>query len=56
MKNAFVSNLAALILCLVNSGAGHAQTANPPTPTTRILAIGTMPAGVDPASSRDFAE
>jgi hypothetical protein len=52
MKNAFVSGFVALILCLVTSGAGRAQTANPPTPTTRILAIGTVPAGVDPAKVR----
>jgi hypothetical protein len=51
-NNAFVSGLVALILCLMNSGAGYAQPANPPTPTTRILAIGTMPAGVDPAKVR----
>ena len=30
----------------------HAQPANPPTPTTRILAIGTVPAGVDQANVR----
>jgi muconolactone delta-isomerase len=52
MNNAFVSGLAALMLCLMNSGAGHAQPADPPTPTTRILAIGTVPAGVDPAAVR----
>ena len=52
MKNAFVSSLVVLILCVVYSGAGRAQPANPPTPTTRILAIGTVPAGVDPAKVR----
>jgi hypothetical protein len=52
MKNAFVSGLVALTLGLMNSGAGRAQTANPPTPTTRILAIGTVPAGVDPTKVR----
>jgi hypothetical protein len=52
MKNAFVCGLVALILCLMNSGAGYAQTANLPTPTTRILAIGTVPAGVDQTKVR----
>jgi hypothetical protein len=52
MKNALASVVAALTLCLVSSGSGHAQTANLPTPTTRILAIGTVPAGVDPAKVR----
>ncbi|MBV9239396.1 MAG: hypothetical protein JOZ94_26455 [Xanthobacteraceae bacterium] len=52
MKNAFVSGLAALILCLMNSGAGQAQTANPPTPTTKILAIGSVAAGADLAKVR----
>jgi hypothetical protein len=49
MKNAFISCVVALTLCVMSSGAGHAQTANPATPTTRILAIGTLPAGVDRA-------
>jgi hypothetical protein len=52
MKSVLVSSIAALILCLMSSGIGHAQTTNPPTPTTRILAIGTVPAGVDPAKVR----
>src|SRR5262245_27907306 len=52
MKNVFVSSLVALTLCLLSSGDGRAATANPPTPTTRILAIGTVPAGVDPAKVR----
>ena len=47
MKNAFVSGLVALILCLMNPDAGQAQTASLPTPTTRILAIGTVVAGAD---------
>jgi hypothetical protein len=51
MKNA-VSGLAALIICLMNSGLGHAQSAAPPTPTTRILAIGTLNQGVDAAAAR----
>ncbi|WP_024514298.1 muconolactone Delta-isomerase family protein [Bradyrhizobium sp. Tv2a-2] len=52
MKNALVSGVVALILSLMGAGAGHAQADNPPTPTTRILAIGTVPAGVDPAKVR----
>lgn len=48
--------LAALISCLIASGAGHAESvsasASPPTPTTRILAIGTVNAGADPAAVR----
>jgi hypothetical protein len=52
MKITFVSALAAVIICLVSSGLGHAQSAAPPTPTTRILAIGTVNPGVDPAAAR----
>src|SRR5262245_13419011 len=51
MKNALLSSLVGLI-CLMSALPGHAQTANPPTPTTKILAIGTVPAGVDPAKVR----
>jgi hypothetical protein len=50
MKAAFA--LTALIICVMGSGVGHAQTAAPPTPTTRILAIGTLNPGVDPAAAR----
>jgi hypothetical protein len=52
MKITFVSALAAVIICLVSSGLGHAKSAAPPTPTTRILAIGTVNPGVDPAAAR----
>jgi len=52
MKSNLAVSIAALILGLTGSGAGHAQAENPPTPTTRILAIGTIPAGVDPAKVR----
>jgi hypothetical protein len=38
--------LASLSLC----GASAAEPANPPAPTTRILAIGTVNPGVDPAA------
>jgi hypothetical protein len=52
MRTAFASGLIALLMCLINAGPGHAQSANAPTPTTRILAIGTLNAGVDPAAAR----
>jgi hypothetical protein len=52
MKITFASRLAALIICLMGSGLGHTQSATPPTPTTRILAIGTLNQGVDPAAAR----
>ena len=51
MKAALASGLA-LILCLTSSGSEHAQASIPPTPTTRILAIGTVNPGVDPAAVR----
>ena len=52
MKTTLASGLAALMICLMNSGSGHAQSAAPPTPTTKILAIGTLNPGVDPAAAR----
>jgi hypothetical protein len=52
MKITLASGLAALLICLMSSGLGHAQSAAPPTPTTRILAIGTVNPGVDPAAAR----
>ena len=52
MKITFASRLAALIIGLMSSGLGHTQSATPPTPTTRILAIGTLNQGVDPAAAR----
>jgi hypothetical protein len=51
MKAALVYGLA-LIICLTSAGSAHAQPAGPPTPTTRILAIGTVNPGVDPAAVR----
>ena len=41
MKFAFASLLAAFIVCQ-SPGAVHAQSPPAPTPTTRILAIGTI--------------
>src|ERR1700744_6240582 len=52
MKITLASGLAALIIGLMSSGLGHAQSASPPVPTTRILAIGTINPGVDPAGAR----
>src|SRR5262245_40019696 len=52
MKTIFALSLTALILNLTSAGAGHAQSANPPTPTTHILAIGTLTPGTDPAAAR----
>src|SRR5215469_13658653 len=43
------SSFAALAACLSLAAPSLAQPANPPTPTTRILAIGTVNRGVDPA-------
>jgi len=50
MKNALAS--IAMMLSLLSSGNLHAQSASPPAPTTRILAIGTLNPGVDPAAAR----
>jgi hypothetical protein len=49
MKAALAFALAALLVCLTSVGSGQAQPAAAPTPTTRILAIGTVNPGVDPA-------
>ena len=48
MKHTLSAGLA-LILGLVGSGSGHAQPTTTSTPTTRILAIGTINPGVDQA-------
>jgi hypothetical protein len=50
MKTPFASSLVAL--CVAFGGPALAQSAPPPTPTTRILAIGTLNPGVDPAAAR----
>jgi hypothetical protein len=51
MKTAFAFSFVALFACLISSLPAHAQSANPPTPTTRILAVGTLNPGVDPAAA-----
>ena len=50
MKTLFALSLVAL--CVAFGGPALAQSAPPPTPTTRILAIGTLNPGVDPAAAR----
>jgi len=52
MRMAFTPAIIATVLSLVDLSAGHAQFANPPTPTTHILAIGTLNSGIDPAAAR----
>ena len=51
-KITLVSGLAALLIGLACMGVGHAESAGPATPTTRILAIGTVNPGVDLAAVR----
>lgn len=51
MKAAVIALALSLILCVSDAGAASAQT-QPPTPTAKILAIGTINAGVDPAKVR----
>jgi hypothetical protein len=53
MKTTFAYSFAALFVCLIGAGPALAQSANPPapTPTTRILAIGTLNPGIDPAAA-----
>lgn len=52
MKSALLSGLTALLLALTLTHQAHAQPAGLATPTTRILAIGTFPAGTDLARVR----
>ena len=54
MKLSLAITMAAALANLAPSGAGSAEPANPPTPTTRILAIGTVNPGVDPAAVRSI--
>jgi hypothetical protein len=48
MKRALAATLM-LILSLIDPDSGYAQSPTTSTPTTKILAIGTVNAGVDPA-------
>ena len=49
MKHALAAGLALISGLAGSSGSGHAQPATASTPTTRILAIGTINPGVDQA-------
>src|SRR5579863_6854153 len=51
MKTILASLLAASLIGLTGSPA-HAQSAAPPVPTTKILAIGTLSPGIDVAAAR----
>ena len=52
MKLSLAITMAAALANPSPSGASPAEPANPPTPTTRILTIGTVNPGVDPAAVR----
>jgi hypothetical protein len=52
MKAFDVLRIAALVACSMAPTSGFAQTAAQATPTTRILAIGTVNPGVDPTAVR----
>lgn len=52
MKITFTAALMMLTVSLFGAGPGYTQPATPPTPTTRILAIGTINPGTDLASAR----
>jgi hypothetical protein len=54
MKFGLAVTIAATLASLFLSGPSVAQPANPPTPTTRILAIGTVNPGVDAAAVRSI--
>lgn len=52
MKITFFTALMVLALSLTSADSARTQTATPPTPTTRILAIGTINPGADLAAAR----
>jgi hypothetical protein len=52
MKAVNAIGIVALVACLMAPSNARAQSAAPATPTTRILAIGTVNPGVDPAAVR----
>jgi hypothetical protein len=54
MRFSLAVTIAATLASLFLSGPSVAEPANPPTPTTRILAIGTVNPGVDPAAVRSI--
>jgi hypothetical protein len=53
MKTVFAFGTAVLFACVMQAAPASAQSATPPaqTPTTKILAIGTLNAGIDPAKA-----
>jgi hypothetical protein len=54
MRPTMTSSFAAVVACLCLATPSLAQPANPPTPTTRILAIGSVNPGVDSARVRSI--
>jgi len=54
MKLSLGITMVAALAILSLSATSPAQPANPSTPTTRILAIGTVNPGVDPAAVRSI--
>jgi hypothetical protein len=52
MRLTIAAGLLAFALCLTSAVPGSAQSPTPPTPTTRILAIGTVNPGADVAAAR----
>ena len=54
MKLRLATTIAATLASLLIAGSSLGQPVNPPTPTTRILAIGTINPGVDPAAVRSI--
>ena len=52
MKTLIASLLAASLIGLMGSHLACAQSAPPPVPTTKILAIGTLSPGIDVAAAR----
>ena len=51
MKTVTASLLTVSLAALMSANGAHAQSP-PPVPTTKILAIGTLSPGVDPAAAR----
>lgn len=52
MRTNLASIVVTLLTCMLGAGVGHSQSSDPPTPTTKILAIGTLISGTDPAAAR----
>lgn len=52
MRTNLAAIVTALFTCLLGAGVGHAQSSNLPTPTTKILAVGTLIPGSDVAAAR----